>query len=314
MRRLLCLLFILACQATLARAEGSGAAFLKIGVGARPIAMGNAFTAVADDINAISWNPAGLARIGSREVGATHAELFADTRYEYVAYAHPLSNRSGGSSYGTLGLGILHLSQGTIQGRDASRRPTAGFSGSDTALSLAFGRAIGGSASLGSGLKYLSSSIGGESAHSVALDLGATYRPRVRGLALGASLQNLGPGLAFISDTNSLPLTLSVGASLRLGSGILPAMDLRTRPGDGKISAGLGMEYAALPVLSLRAGYLSALAGGLSANGAANDKFGDAAGLGAGIGLRVSRYYLDYAFTPFGELGNVQRISLGTRF
>ena len=38
----------------------SGFQFLKIGQGARAVAMGDAYTAVADDINAIFWNPAGL--------------------------------------------------------------------------------------------------------------------------------------------------------------------------------------------------------------------------------------------------------------
>jgi len=38
----------------------TGATFLKLGVGSRPVAMGEAFVAVADDINALFWNPSGL--------------------------------------------------------------------------------------------------------------------------------------------------------------------------------------------------------------------------------------------------------------
>ena len=69
----------------------SGAAFLKIGAGARPTAMGGAYTALADDANALYWNPAGLVRLEKREFSASHAEMFESTRLDFLAYAHPTS-------------------------------------------------------------------------------------------------------------------------------------------------------------------------------------------------------------------------------
>ena len=48
----------------------TGAQFLKIGTGARPVAMGYAFSAVADDLNALYWNPAGLALQMDRQMTA----------------------------------------------------------------------------------------------------------------------------------------------------------------------------------------------------------------------------------------------------
>lgn len=63
------------------------AQFLKIGAGARPISMGGAYTALADDINSIYWNPAGLAIIGgSGEATFNHAEWLADTQYDFAAF------------------------------------------------------------------------------------------------------------------------------------------------------------------------------------------------------------------------------------
>jgi hypothetical protein len=41
--------------------SATGFTFMRIGVGARPVGMGGAYTAVADDANALFWNPAGLA-------------------------------------------------------------------------------------------------------------------------------------------------------------------------------------------------------------------------------------------------------------
>src|SRR4051794_22299869 len=52
----------------LAAAQES-ASFLKIGVGARALGMGGAFTAIADDVTAMSWNPGGLGGLKQRELG-----------------------------------------------------------------------------------------------------------------------------------------------------------------------------------------------------------------------------------------------------
>lgn len=45
-------------------------------VGTRPLSMGEAFVAVADDGNAISWNPAGLARMERVQASFAFADLF----------------------------------------------------------------------------------------------------------------------------------------------------------------------------------------------------------------------------------------------
>ena len=69
------------------------AQFLKIGAGARPIALGGAYTALADDINSIYWNPAGIARIGgSGEATFNHAEWLAETQYDFAAFSLQASN------------------------------------------------------------------------------------------------------------------------------------------------------------------------------------------------------------------------------
>lgn len=94
----------------------------------------------------------------------------------------------------------------------------------------------------------------------------------------------------------------------RLGGALQLALDVRREVYDGRTVLGIGTEYAFLPALSLRAGY---------AAGSAISSSGGAAGLGgmgAGIGLHMRDYRADYTFAPFGELGNVQRLSLGARF
>lgn len=56
--------------------------------GVRPPAMGGAFVAVADDINAIYYNPAGLALLTKRQVAVTHSDSFSlGIDNNYLAYA-----------------------------------------------------------------------------------------------------------------------------------------------------------------------------------------------------------------------------------
>jgi len=52
--------------------ENTRGAFLLRGMGARAVGMGEAFTAVADDATAISWNPGGLGQLNSPEVIAMY--------------------------------------------------------------------------------------------------------------------------------------------------------------------------------------------------------------------------------------------------
>lgn len=71
--------------------------FLSIGAGARGLGMGGAFCAVADDVTAGYWNPAGLWKISGQQAQFMHSERFGGiVRYDYLGY---------GRSDGTTGLG-----------------------------------------------------------------------------------------------------------------------------------------------------------------------------------------------------------------
>src|SRR5262245_6154523 len=73
----LMLFFLLASGSSLlasGKAGTSGAAFLKIGTGARATALGEAVTAVVDDVNAVSWNPAGLAGVTTPQFTAVQTQ------------------------------------------------------------------------------------------------------------------------------------------------------------------------------------------------------------------------------------------------
>jgi hypothetical protein len=88
----------------------TGGTFLKIGVGAGPVGMGEAYTALAGDVSALYWNPAGLVGVKNLEASFMHLEWFQGIRYENLSYAQPLGN------FGVLGLAASGLYT-TIEGR-----------------------------------------------------------------------------------------------------------------------------------------------------------------------------------------------------
>jgi len=110
--------------------------FEDLGVGARPIGMGNAYTALADDVNAIYYNPAGLAQLDECQFTSGYGKLYwglddgSNLGSGFVGYAHPLYH------WGTLGAGWLNLGlQGLYQensfifsyGNSLKKRLLAGF-------------------------------------------------------------------------------------------------------------------------------------------------------------------------------------------
>ncbi|OIN97791.1 hypothetical protein AUJ66_02215 [Candidatus Desantisbacteria bacterium CG1_02_38_46] len=95
----------------------SYAAFTDLGAGGRPLGMGHAFVGLADDVNAIYYNPAGLIQVKGMEFTFMYAPLFLGLTDEssisdyYGAYAQPLDGRS---AFGAGWLGRSLISAGEM--------------------------------------------------------------------------------------------------------------------------------------------------------------------------------------------------------
>lgn len=289
----------------LAAAQES-AAFLKLGAGARAMAMGGAYTAAADDASAVYWNPAGLSGMTRREASATHADLFANARHDFFAFAQPTRR-------GTFAAAVECLSQAAIPGRDEAGAPTGSYRASDAAILVAYADKVSSVAGLGlgAGMKYIKSGIADVSAQTYAFDFGARYAPRGAGAGplFGLAVQNLGPGLKFLEQRSPLPLTIAGGAAYRLSVDLLLALDWKYHPHNPPGGVGVGSEYRLFSSFAVRAGYDSSTAGSDGEPGLAA-----MSGFTAGFGLVLSSYSLDYSIAPMGERGNAQRFSLDARF
>ncbi|MBI5622411.1 MAG: PorV/PorQ family protein [Elusimicrobia bacterium] len=301
MKTILAVVFLAGTQAW----AGETAQFLKIGVGARAIGLGGAYTAVGEDLTAMGWNPGGLASMEKREVSAMYANLVAESHYSFLGYGQP-------TKYGTFGAGISYLGQGDLDARDAQGRTSGGFTASDLALGVSFARKVLPRLGLGINAKFVRTNIGSDTGYTAAFDLGSRYELGKFGpgaMSAGLAFQNLGPGIRMLDQSSQLPLTLAGGLGYKLPFGLTVGLDYRNRPYSGSSEVSLGSELSVGPQLALRMGYASTH--GLISGAY---KTSELMGLAAGFGVKAYGMGLDYSMTPFGGLGNSHRISLGARF
>jgi len=312
----LIILLVLGIPGVSARAQEVGSAFLKLGAGARAAALGDAYTAISgNDVNALYWNPAGLGSLKRKELSFTHTQGLLGTQYNFAAFALPAQGPLlGMDDYrGTLGVGLMGISVDGIDSRGPDRSVQSNAKASDRAFLLGTGvRHQPTGIQAGLGVKLIQSEIAGHKAETVAFDMGFLYKLPLSGgrpLALGMSVRNLGPGLKFLDQRDPLPTTATLGFGYPIHQILNLALDVNYHVNEDRLSVGLGTELTPMRYVALRFGFLQQTGSGGTSSGLAG--FGD---LGGGVGFRYERYQMDYTFTPFGELGNTQRISMGARF
>ena len=278
----------------------TGATFLKLGVGSRPVAMGEAYVAVADDVNALYWNPAGLAGIKDRQVSFVHTEWIQSIRYEYLGYCQPLLG-------GVLGASGTFLWIDGIERRSADTlTPEGWIVARDLAATVSYGKTLQEKLDLGATLKIIYQQLDDKSATGVAFDLGVLYKLGKEKWTLGAALQNLGYESAFISEASSLPMNLKMGVSNKyLDDKLTVAGDFNYGIMDSVWSVGGGIDWWVHPMFAVRGGYKY---------NSAISSLGPLAGLTVGAGFKINVLNIDYAFVPYGDLGYTHRISLLAKF
>ena len=167
---------------------GLPGAYLRIGAGVRGMGTGGAFVAVANDISAGYWNPAGLGLMTVPEIGGMYSLLSLDRQYNYAAGAYPLG------SVGTLGVSWINYNVGNVDARNGNGAVIGSLSNNENALLFSYGKQVASQFALGANVKMLFHSLAGSSASGMGFDLGARFMPSSR-VSLGGSVQNLGATL-----------------------------------------------------------------------------------------------------------------------
>lgn len=205
------------------------ASFEELPTGARQAGLGNAFTAIADDVYSAYYNPAGLVQLHRSEFTAYYSKLYSglddgsSIGRNFLAYGHPTARR------GTFGFSYLSLSLSGLY--------------SESTMALHYAAAVKDKWNIGTSLKFLRKSFGsdqytenainsdtgaslgapdplfaqnGSSKSGMALDIGVQYRlSRIYGL--GIAIMNLNsPDMALSSaDSDPVPTIYKVGMARR---------------------------------------------------------------------------------------------------
>lgn len=317
----ICVKAIIACFILFANsgkiyAEGFGsssigtntAQFLKIAVGARATAMGEAYAAMADDASAIYWNTAGLIKIKKESIVIMHAPYLAETSYNYLAYAQ------NAGEVGAWGFSAQYLNTGSIKKTDSSGVETGSFSPYDIALTVGFACHITGYNKdpeerfvLGANGKFVRSKII-NSDNTVSADIGLSFPYMFDNrFRMAVSAQNIMGTLRFDKYEYPLPLILRLGTVVELSKHYIVTADI-TAPKDNYTYVSMGNELninvAKDVVVSLRSGFNTRAL--FDIRGFRNLTFG--------TGLKYGQYSIDYSLSPYGDLGNAHRISIGFDF
>lgn len=303
----------------------SMANFLKIGIGGKAVAMGDAFTAISDDPSALFWNPSGIGFQDKMGINISYTQWIFETNSSFVGTVIPL----GG--IGTIGLSINSFSSGDIEETTIANPHGTGrvFDASDIAIGLSYAKKLTDRFSAGLTFKYLEENLSLESATAFAVDIGSIFIIDYDyNLRMGLVISNLGSNMKLsgldletnITTENSklveaqiktyewpLPLTFRLGLAadvisledhvITLSAEVNDARDYEAREN-------IGIEYAFNSMFYLRGGYKINY-----------DEDGLTAGLGINYFLKgVGGLVIDYAYTDIGRLGKINHFSVGLTF
>jgi hypothetical protein len=297
MRKIIGLVFlsVFCCAAISYGEDGISSSFLKLGISAQQLALGNAYTGISNDISAMFYNPAGLGKLNNPELGFTHVNLFENTGYNFIGFAD--SSLKDNLYYG---VGVVQLIMGDIQKRDNNNSPNGSFSYKNEIISISLAKKASDEVSLGLTYKNISKSLDNTNTSVSELDLGILYNVSDR-FGLGLTVQNLlqtkfvrGSG---ISDV--IPLNIRFGTGLKFidmkNYNMILVADAEKNDSTDKPVMHGGIEMNFANMLAVRAGIY-------------NNK------LTAGFGITLNNIKIDYALLSNDELGESQRITAKMMF
>ncbi|HCC47128.1 MAG TPA: hypothetical protein DEQ38_03290 [Elusimicrobia bacterium] len=293
-----------------AYASGAGttaAPFLKAAMSPRAVAMGGAFSALADDSGAVFVNPAGLVQFDAQEAALDFSTYLQDAKMGNISFAGNMKDKR-------IGLGVTFMTVDGIERRGLADTtgviPQSGsFESSDMAVTLAFAKKDFSPELLpnldgGFAFKFIRSSIDDESAFAVAVDAGAIYKASDK-IKFSLVLQNLGTKMTFVDESDPLPINLRAGGLYAVSDRLKVVAEMNGYFQDEKFYPSMGAEYWFRDALALRGGYKF---------GYDTSNLGAEVGLSLGFGVKVQGLGVDYAFLPFGDLGNIHRFGVWMQF
>lgn len=303
------------------RAGISAFQFLKIGVGARGVAMGEAFVAVTNDASSLFWNPAGLVQTPDNEVFVAHTEYLADIQHEYLGAMYHVTDAD------VIGLAFtaLHMDDMEITTETQPLGTGRYFGFGDVGIGLSYARKMTDQFSFGATVRYVEETLDALKMRSVMVDLGTYYWTGLGTARFAVVISNFGSDVTpagTVTPADGTPIndfqSFSLPTLFKLGFAMEPLLTDEQRvtasvqlnhPNDNAENVRLGVEYAWQNTLFVRGGLKRTIGQRLLA---ADETSEESFTLGAGfrVTTTVSTVTADYAFADFGRLGALHRFSV----
>jgi hypothetical protein len=310
----------------------NSAAFLKVGVGARQVALGSAVTSLNGDVTNMFWNPAGVALNDQTMQGSiTHNAWIGGLSQEALAVSYNLTD------IGTIGVGAMMFGVNGIkaerdngyadpllQSQVIDMLTSDTYDYQDLMFQLTYSRYITDNLTLGASVKYIHEKIDDVSASAVGFDVGAVYNIGVLGWNIGARINNLGSDIKFYDYASPIPMTFSIGTSMvPVDVGItkwMVALDM-VKPQDGVQYYYMGTEVGFDKTFFVRGGWKlnyswfgligSGIDDGTSTRTPIQTSL-ERGTMGAGVRVPFDDYVVnfDYAYTVFVSVENVHRFTI----
>lgn len=293
------------------RAGISTAQFLKIGVGGRATAMGDAFVAVANDVSALYWNPAGLTQFSENQVMFSHNQWVVDINHDFIGAVYHLDDAN------TFGVSLTSLSMDEMEVTTEYAPSGTGeyFGFSDLGIAVSYSRKMTDQFSFGGTVRYIEESLDKLKMRGVMIDLGTYYWTGLGSTRFAVAVTNFGNDLAPDGEvvlvgnrTKSDWQSFSPPTMFRIGFAMEPYEDEEHRftasiqlnhPNDNSENLSLGVEYVWNKMFFARGGYKINV-----------DEQNFSFGAGVNVPVSIANVSVDYAFANFTRLGSAHRFSI----
>ncbi len=289
------LIFLIAITNIFSQTAGnSGLSFLKLGLGARNIAMSDLGVIGNNNLTALNYNPALLAESKPTQLFFSHNNLFFDLNAEMVAGSFEMFGLPFAIGVNTTTISDIEIR--TIPGEVESKFDAHYFNAS---ISTAFN--IYENLSIGATVKYIYENLFSDDATGLGFDFGAAYKNIIENLSVGISLRNIGSMNNLRNQPTKLPSDFRFGVEYKFDIPeskfdvtAIGGMQKYTDADDSHFH--LGTEVIYDKMFSLRGGYITGY---------------DSKDLSAGFGVLWNNISLDYAYVPINyNLGDYHIISI----